>query len=267
MSTSTATPSIRLEGAALVRTVLVGIAAGFLSGLFGVGGGILVVPALVLVLGFDQRAAHGTSLAAVLPVAMASLGGYAFAGEVDWAVAAPLAVGAVSGAVLGTRLLQVLPQRTLAYAFAGLLLVTAVRLFVPIDATGRGDLGVVSVILLVLVGATAGMVAGLLGVGGGIVMVPLMVVALGMPPVVAKGTSVAVIVPTSIMGTWRNRKKKTGDLRVAAVVGAAGVVSAVLGTLVSRSLDDDLANLLFAVLLTLVSIKLLVDQRRSAAAH
>jgi uncharacterized membrane protein YfcA len=267
MSELTAPSAVRFEGSAMIRTVVVGVAAGFLSGLFGVGGGILVVPALVLVLGMDQRMAHGTSLASVLPIAVASLAGYAFADEVDWAVAAPLAAGAVSGAILGTRLLQVLPQRTLAYSFAGLLLVTALRLFVPIDATGRGDLGVVSVLLLVVVGAAAGIVAGLLGVGGGIVMVPLMVVALGMPPVVAKGTSVAVIVPTSIMGTWRNRKKKTAELRIAAIVGGAGVISAVLGTIVSRSLNDDLANVLFAVLLTLVSLKLLFDQRRTAGAH
>ena len=54
------------------RIVVVGLVAGFLSGLFGVGGGILIVPALVLVLHFDQRLAHGTSLAAVLPIAVAS---------------------------------------------------------------------------------------------------------------------------------------------------------------------------------------------------
>jgi hypothetical protein len=53
----------------IVRVVLVGLVAGFLSGLFGVGGGILIVPALVLLLGFTQRLAHGTSLAAVLPIA------------------------------------------------------------------------------------------------------------------------------------------------------------------------------------------------------
>src|SRR5690606_7980014 len=57
----------------VLRAVGVGLAAGFLSGLFGVGGGILIVPALVLVMGLDQRLAHGTSLAAVLPIALASL--------------------------------------------------------------------------------------------------------------------------------------------------------------------------------------------------
>lgn len=242
-----------------------GIAAGFLSGVFGVGGGILVVPALVMVVKMNQRLAHGTSLAAVLPISVASLVGYSTAGEVDWPVALFLAIGAVVGAVVGTRLLSVLPQRLLAFAFSGLLLATALRLFVPITSGGRGDLTLLVALGLVVVGVVTGILAGLLGVGGGIVMVPVMIVALGLSPVLAKGTSVAVIVPTAIMGTWRNRKKRNADLRVATVVGMAGIVSAVAGTVVSRQLNDDLANVLFAVLLTVVAAKLLWEQRRRTA--
>src|SRR6478735_1372153 len=102
----------------VVRVVLVGLAAGFLSGLFGVGGGILIVPALVLLLGFDQRLAHGTSLAAVLPIALASLASYGLAGEVDVAVGSLLAIGAVAGAVIGTNILHRLPHDVLALAFS-----------------------------------------------------------------------------------------------------------------------------------------------------
>ena len=94
--------------------VLVGVAAGFLSGLFGVGGGILIVPGLVLVAKMDQRIAHGTSLAAVLPISVSSLLSYWTHDHVDWRVGACLAAGALAGAVLGTRLLNVLPHRALA---------------------------------------------------------------------------------------------------------------------------------------------------------
>lgn len=247
------------------RAIAVGVAAGFLSGVFGVGGGILVVPALVLVMKMDQRLAHGTSLAAVLPISLASLAGYAAAGEVDWPVALFLAVGAVAGAVLGTKLLHVLPQRLLAFGFAGLLVATAVRLFIPFTSTGRGDLTVFSAVALVVAGVVTGVLAGLLGVGGGIVMVPVMVVLLGLPPVLAKGTSVAVIVPTAIMGTWRNRTKRNADLRTAGVVGVAGIVSALVGTVVSRQLSDGVSNTLFAVLLMSVALKMLAEQRNQAA--
>lgn len=263
--TSLSAPHSFGPSASITRAVLVGVAAGFLSGVFGVGGGILVVPALVIVLKMDQRLAHGTSLAAVLPISVASLVGYGAASEVDWPVALFLAIGAVAGAVVGTKLLHLVPQRVLALAFSALLLVTAVRLFVPISSGGRNDLTILVAVGLVVVGVVTGILAGLLGVGGGIVMVPVMIVALGLPPVLAKGTSVAVIVPTAIMGTWRNRKRRNADLRVALVVGVAGIVSAVGGTVVSRQLDDDVANVLFAVLLTVVAAKLLWEQRRRAA--
>ena len=83
-------PALRVNGRrrAAGRLVVVGLAAGFLSGLFGVGGGVLMVPGLVLVLGMGQRLAHGTSLAAIVPIAVAGVAGYALAGEVDWLAAA-----------------------------------------------------------------------------------------------------------------------------------------------------------------------------------
>lgn len=81
--------------AGLVRAALLGLAAGFLSGLFGVGGGILIVPVLVLALGMNQRLAHGTSLAAVLPIAASGLIGFAVEDSVDWPVALALTAGAM----------------------------------------------------------------------------------------------------------------------------------------------------------------------------
>ena len=179
------------------RVVLVGLVAGFLSGLFGVGGGILIVPALVLLLGFAQRLAHGTSLAAVLPIAIASLTSYALEDKVDWKVGALLAVGAVAGAVIGTHILHRLPHDALAITFAVLLVATAVRLlFDHSDAGGRGDLHPLTIASLIVVGLITGVLAGVLGVGGGIFVVPAMVVGYGIPAAVAKGTSLAMIVPT-----------------------------------------------------------------------
>ncbi len=241
----------------VVRVVLVGLLAGFLSGLFGVGGGILIVPSLVLLLGFSQRLAHGTSLAAVLPIAIASLTTYAIEDKVDWKVGALLAVGAVVGAVVGTYILHRLPHDTLAIAFAVLLVATAVRLLLDhSEAGGRGGLHVVTVLTLIVVGLITGVLAGLLGVGGGIFVVPAMVVGYGIPAAVAKGTSLAMIVPTSIIGTWRNRKNQNVDLRVAVMLGLAGVVSAFIGGKISVGMSEQTSNVLFALLLLLVAARM-----------
>lgn len=252
------------------RAIGVGVVAGFLSGLFGVGGGILIVPALVLVLHFGQRLAHGTSLAAVLPIAISSLTSYAIEDKVDWPVGLWLAAGAVGGAFIGTYFLHKLPHDTLAIAFSLLLVVTAARMLLDhSDAAGRSDLGVGTVVALLLVGLTTGILAGLLGVGGGIVMVPAMVVGFGIPAAIAKGTSLLVIVPTAVMGTWRNRSRKNADIRIAVILGMAGVISAFVASKISVGMSESLSNVLFALLLLFVAARMvwqLVGERRRAAA-
>ena len=110
------------------------------------------------------------------------------------------------------------------------------------------------------------MLAGLLGVGGGIFVVPAMVVGYGIPAAVAKGTSLAMIVPTSIMGTWRNRKNHNVDLRVAVVLGMAGVASAFIGGKISVGMSERTSNIMFAALLLFVAIRmawLVVATRRA----
>jgi len=120
-------------------------------------------------------------------------------------------------------------------------------------------------VLLIAVGFVAGTLAGMLGIGGGVIMVPVMVVLLGMAPALAKGTSVAVIVPTSIMGTIRNRKHANVDISVAAIVGSFGAAAAVVGGTISDHLSDQLSNTMFAMLLVFVAITQLLSLRTSPA--
>jgi len=250
------------SSAATGPIIVVGIAAGFLAGLFGVGGGLLVVPALVMTTSMSQRMAHGTSLAAVVPISLASLVSYVAHGNVDWTVTLWLAAGAVGGAVIGTKLLHVLPHRTLGLLFSVILVASAVRLFIATAADGRDELTVLGVVALVAIGVATGIVAGLLGVGGGIIMVPAMILLFAIPPVIAKGTSAAVIVPTALMGTWRNRRTGNADMRVAVIVGLAGIVTAIIGGFLADKMSDDLSNVLFATLLGLVAARLLWQLER-----
>ncbi len=261
-SNSSAAPSSSAASGHIPMIILVGLGAGFLSGLFGVGGGILIVPGLVLVAKMDQRMAHGTSLAAVLPIAASSMVTYWAQDHIDWPVVLFLAIGAVAGAVLGTKLLNVLPHRTLGIAFATLLVVSAIRLFLADSGTGRDDLDVFMAVLLVVVGVLTGILAGLLGVGGGIIMVPAMMMLFHIPPVIAKGTSLGVIIPTAIMGTWRNRTKKNVDFLAAAIVGVSGILAAIAGGWISGRMSDTLSNVLFASLLSVVALRLIRQIRR-----
>src|SRR5690554_4608076 len=113
----------------LLGLAATGLAVGFFSGVFGVGGGIILVPMLIVALAFSQRLASGTSLAAVLPTSIAGLVGYASEGNVDWVAGGVLAVGAVGGSLVGTWLLHRIPQRLLRWMFVGFLALVAVRMF------------------------------------------------------------------------------------------------------------------------------------------
>lgn len=107
--------------------IVLGVAAGVLSGLFGIGGGILIVPVLVL-LGLTQREASGTSLAAlVVPVGVLGVVEYARRSEVKTLYAIGIAVGLVLGVLIGARLAGRISNVTLQRAFGGLMLVASVR--------------------------------------------------------------------------------------------------------------------------------------------
>jgi uncharacterized membrane protein YfcA len=112
----------------VARLVGVGAAAGFFAALFGVGGGIVIVPLLVLACAFDQRRASATSLAAILVSSVAGAITYALHGDVEPAAAALVGVPAVAGVVAGTALQQRIRARRLSYGFALVLAAVGARL-------------------------------------------------------------------------------------------------------------------------------------------
>lgn len=250
----------------VARAIAVGVIAGLASGLFGVGGGIVLVPGLVLLAGLSQRMAHGTSLAAIVPIALAGVVGYAAGGEVDGVAAALTAVGVLVGAPIGVHLLGRLPERALRIGFAVILLLSALRLVVaPEQADGQVAVTVATGATFAITGVAAGVLAGVMGVGGGVIMVPAFTVLFGMPIVLAKGTSLAVIVPGAILGTIRNRAQRTTDLRLGLVAGVSGVATAFLASRLSLGMDPDVASRTFAALLMVVVLRMVVKLVREPA--
>ena len=111
-----------------MRLVLIGLAAGFFSALFGVGGGIVIVPLLILAASFAERQAAATSLAAIGVTALAGVIAYAALGRVHVTEAAALGLPAAAGALAGTFLQQRVPRRAFSLLFAAFLVVVAVDL-------------------------------------------------------------------------------------------------------------------------------------------
>ena len=112
------------------RLILIGLAAGVFSALFGVGGGILIVPLLILVVAYSERPAMATSLGAIGLTALAGVIGYSVTGRIRPLEAALVGLPAALGAITGTSLQQRLPRRALSLLFALLLAVVAATLLV-----------------------------------------------------------------------------------------------------------------------------------------
>jgi uncharacterized protein len=114
----------------LARLAAIATAAGAFSGLFGVGGGTIIVPLLILWLSYEEREATGTSLAAIAVIAALAAGAHAIYGNVDPLLAAVVALPAIGGILAGTALQQRISPRALSGIFAVLLVASAVVLVV-----------------------------------------------------------------------------------------------------------------------------------------
>lgn len=123
-------------------------------------------------------------------------------------------------------------------------------------------------ILLVLVvfGVFTGMLSGLLGVGGGIFMVPFLVLVVGLSQHAAQATSLLVVLPTAVVASWSLHRNGVGDLRVATRMGLVGVVGSVAGTALALSLPGQVLRIIFALLMVFVGVRLLRDATRAEVA-
>jgi uncharacterized protein len=256
-STSSAQPRI-------VVLLLIGVAGGLLSGMFGVGGGIILVPLLMAFAGLDQKRAAATSLLAILPTAISGSVTYALHGEIDYVAAGIVAVGAIGGAFIGTALLRRIPVVWLRWLFIALLVVVAARmLFLEPERGEPLPLTPLLVGAYVLLGLVMGIASGLLGVGGGIIAVPALVALFGISDLIAKGTSLLVMVPTTVTGTISNRRAGLVEVRTGLIVGAAAAIASVGGATIALALPARAAAILFAVFLVGIAIQLSVRAIRA----
>ncbi|WP_370276023.1 sulfite exporter TauE/SafE family protein [Georgenia sp. SYP-B2076] len=239
------------------RLAIIGVVAGFFSGLFGVGGGVLIVPLLIMLAHFDQRRASGTSLTAILPTAIAGAAGYAVRGEIDLIAAICVAGGAVGGSFVGAWLLHRIPQRVLRWIFVAFLVLMAARMALSVPDRGAEiELGIASVLALAGLGLLTGVLSGLLGVGGGVIVVPVLIVLFGMGDLVAKGTSLLMMIPISVTGTVANVRRGNSDVRAAVILGLLAVPASLAGVAVATTVPPQLGAILFAVLLLFTAVQL-----------
>jgi uncharacterized membrane protein YfcA len=251
--------------------ILVGLIAGVFSGMFGIGGGVVIVPALAILLGFDLQEAVGTSLAALLmPVGVFAVMAYYRAGQFNIRVAALVAAGLVFGSIAGANVALSLPIDTVERLYGVFLLVMGWRfaeprrwlaerrgLAQPVPPTEGEARGVWWVLLLV--GLAAGVLAGMFGIGGGVVIVPALVGLLRFDQKAAVGTSLgALLLPVSagaVLSYYQDGKLDPGT---AALVALGLVGGAFIGAKIALGLPSKTVKRLYGVFLLFVALRFLL---------
>jgi uncharacterized membrane protein YfcA len=246
----------------------IGLAGGVASGLFGIGGAVILVPLLARFLGLTQQEAHGTSLAVALFTAPAALIAYAFKGHVDLSWALVLAAGSVVGAPLGARWANQTSAKNLRRAFGALIILLGIRLALTHLPEGNilPTAGVWAIVARVIMGFVVGVASGYFGVGGGTVLVPMLVLIAGLKQVEAQGISLLFVIPTAASGAWTHRKLGNVDGKSVLPLALWSMIGAFGAALLATSLSGDLLRRIFSVFLFLTGLKLTFTKPKRPAA-
>lgn len=244
----------------MVRDLLIGFGVGAFSGAFGVGGGIILVPVLVVLLHMQQKRAQATSLVMVAFAAAAGFLTYAIAGYVAWMPAGIILIGGLIGSLLGSSVVRRTSDSRLQIGFGILLLVVAVRLLWPTESLEVTELPAVTVpiaLAYVASGIAMGVLSALFGIGGGIILIPIAVTFFGFSQQLAAGTSLAVMAPIALLGAWTQSRAGATDWSTGLRFGIASIPGGIAGAAVAVSVSGSAIRTAFAIVMIVVALRML----------
>ncbi|MDO8879709.1 MAG: sulfite exporter TauE/SafE family protein [Coriobacteriia bacterium] len=251
----------------LLQAAMIGLVAGYLSGQFGVGGGIVTTPAIRLLLDRPELVAVGTPLPVIIPTAVAGAIAYARRGLIDLRVGVSVGIIGAGFAVLGAWATQLVGGRVVLLVTAGLIAWMAVDMaLLALTSTASADARKAraarsaSPLKVALLGVGAGLYSGFLGLGGGFVVVPVLVRHFGFDMKRAIGTSLVVVSILAVPGSITHYL--LGNVEVGLALGLAlGVVpGALLGSHVTVRAQEKSVRLAFAGFLAAVGAVLALSE-------
>ncbi len=240
-----------------------GLGGGFISGLLGGGGGSIMIPLMTGPMKMTQHVAHGTSLVIITVTAAVAALAYSFSEPISCSLVAALGAGAVAGAVVGAKGASKVPALQLRQVFGLFLIAISLRILLwpridPVFAvSGWREEGIAAAI-----GLVGGVCSGALGVGGGSIFVPALVLGLGVGQHEAQGISLWVVVAASISGSLAHFRIGTVDMPAARWIAPAALPGAVAGAVVATFMGGRTLQVVFAVVLIAIGVQMLATARR-----
>ncbi|MFT4343350.1 MAG: sulfite exporter TauE/SafE family protein [Candidatus Woesearchaeota archaeon] len=231
---------------------IIGLAAGTGSALLGIGGGLILIPGLVILTRMEMQQAVALSLVSAVPIATFSALLYTFGNfqSVQWLLIASLIVGGVIGSWLGVHLLHEVSHKYATYFFAGLLVLLSLHFinFLTLPSTVT-----IPSSFALLLGLPVGIISGFFGITGGVVLVPTLIQVFGFDPAIAVMTSLLCLTPIAGAGAYMHHAK---NIMPYATVGTI-VLGAFAGVLVGMSIAPHVSaqalTNFFAVLLIVIA--------------
>jgi len=230
---------------------LIGLVAGIFGGLVGLGGGVIMIPLMVGLKKLTQHKAHGTSLVALVFTGIAGAATYFLQGSVDMMAALLLAITAIFTARAGATFAHALPEWKLKRSFGGFLIVVSLLLLIKPYLPGLvlSTAGWYRAVVLLMAGMFTGFLSGMMGVGGGTIMVPAMVLFVGMGQHMSQGTSLLAMVPAGGVGAFTHGRLGNVESSLLAGLIPGILFGTYLGGTLAHILPEDALRMIFAAVL------------------
>ncbi len=257
-------------------TALLGFLVGLFAAFLGIGGGVIILPLLILVYRLDPRRATGTSLGIVAFVVGASVAIEVLHLVFDpnsvqpaWLAVAAIAPTSMFAASFVTRYVSRIPDQWLRFGFTAVLWISAYRLS-GLGSGGRAAgwfeyqaLNGVEFLILPLLGLLSGSIATIVGIGGGLVLIPaLALVFSDLSPLACRSTSLLIVLPTALVAYLRHREQATAEPGLVRVLAPSCAAGAVAGTVFVHRVDAAWFTMVFAVFMFAAGLRLVLQKSR-----
>jgi uncharacterized membrane protein YfcA len=244
---------------------LIGFAGGIVGGL--IGGGVVTIPALDHVTALPRARIHGTSAMVNAVIAMIGAGIYSWhGGAMDLRTGIGLMCGGLIGAPLGARLTARIPELLFRLLFMVVLLFSGGKMLLNAAVPGDQSTAVLLpatqmthpillMLLAFLLGALIGVWSSSMGLGGGILAIPTLVLIFGVNQHTAAGTSLLIMIPNTIVGSFAHLRQGTASLRLGSIIGIGAFFGAAIGTWIALMMNNQVLQLIFGCFILFMAIR------------